>query len=773
MRVSSRVIHALALLTMSGLLLLGAGFKTVAPRTAQAQTVLEAPLAAVERLKQATGGKLSAQFAWATGVARFVRATDGATIPLANVPVTLQEKAYAFFQQYGAAFGVTAPRQQLVVTKVMRDDAGSDVRMAQRHNGLPVFNAELIVHFTPAGAITAVNGTFLPNLKVPTQAKISAGDATARATGAVAGKLKVAGGILQASAPVLGVTQKNLPQDEPGAQALVWKTIVGGRVDIREFVYVNASNGEIVESFTGVPDALQRGTYNMLEQDNYDLAIKCRGENDPPSADPDCNNAHTYAGDTYNFYWNGFRRDSYDDAGAPLKSYVHYASAVCPNAFWNGAVMTYCTAFPHDDVAAHEMTHAVTEHSANLVYAYQPGALNESFSDIFGESIDLLNSSENEANSRWKIGEGIAPVGLRDMANPENVAYMNPEDCSSDLYFCGSDDNGGVHYNSGVPNKAFVLMVDGGALNGVTVGKVGLNKSVAVQYRALTHYLSVYSNFVDDYEALQGACADLVGKALRSPDPETGGYTLEQTISKADCANVKAALDAVQMTYRVCSGMGPDAAGPLCASGYSSQRLFFTSHEGASNGWAVSSDTTLYSEVNWKKQTNFAYSGSYAWRINDKLTSCSGADYTSDLYLTSPAVDLTGSSKPILRFMHDFLTEGSYDGGTVEVEVNGSWVKLEKADFTLNGYNGEMDPQSTAKNGPPSSPEVFTGYRRPGAFPKLKYAESRVDLTTYLAQDTDKVVKFRFRFSTDNCNGTDIGWYLDDIEVYECKMPES
>jgi hypothetical protein len=80
-----------------------------------------------------------------------------------------------------------------------------------------------------------------------------------------------------------------------------------------------------------------------------------------------------------------------------------------------------------------------------------------------------------------------------------------------------------------------------------------------------------------------------------------------------------------------------------------------------------------------------------------------------------------------------------------------------------------MSLDSTAPNWTPLSRHVFTGYRSPGQFPALNYSESRVSLTTYLAQDADKVVQFRFRFGTDFCNGTEIGWYLDDVEVYECR----
>ena len=745
-----------------------AGSGTLAS-TADAVTKPESPPAAAERLKQATNGNVSIRWSDGTGVARFVRATGDATIPLSTSATTLEAKALGFFSQYGAVFGVQSPSSELAVSSVAGDDAGSVVKLAQRYRGLPVFNAVLGVHFDTAGAVTAANGTFVPGLKVATQPKVGAATAANDAIGAVSQKLGVSVVSLAAAVPILGVIRTGLAQDGSGAQALAWKTTVTG-VDVREFVYVDAIKGGALETFTGIPDAMNRETYNNLSQPDYGLAKKCRSDSGPTEvpADPDCDNAHTYAGDTYKFYWNGFRRDSFDNKGSTLTSYVHYLSTICPNAFWNGQFMTYCSTFPHDDVAGHEISHGVTEFSANLVYAYQPGALNESFSDIFGETIDLLNTSENEPNSRWLLAEGIAPgVGLRDMDDPEGPAYGNPASCGSELYFCGSSDSGGVHTNSGVPNKAYTLMVDGGSLNGVTVTGIGLTKAAAIQYRALTGYLTVYSNFVDDYEALQASCRDLRNKRLYDADPETGGGVAAAKISKADCTQVKNALDAVQMTKAVCTTTAPSPAGPLCASGETVASLFKDDHETGSPGWTASNDTSLYTGQNWQVVSEFVASGTHAWRINDELTSCSG-DSTSDNYLVSPQVNLTGTNRPVLRFLHDFFTEGGYDGGTVEVNINGSWVKIENSDFTLNGYNGQMNPDSTAPNWTVLSRRVFTGYRTPGQFPKLTYAESRADLTSYVAQDADRIVQFRFRFGTDFCNGTDIGWYLDDVEVYEC-----
>jgi bacillolysin len=657
-------------------------------------------------------------------------------------------------------------RTDVTVRSVRTDEAGGTVELAQRHGSRPVFNAELIAHFDAAGALTAVNGTVVPAPKTAADARVPAADAARTAVGAVAQALGVDVSLLSSSPPALGVHRTGLAADRPGRTALAWKTTVTGTA-VREFVYVDAVDGGVLERFSGIHDARDRTTFNNLSQPDYSLAVKCRGEADPPSGEPDCDNAHTYAGDTYNFYWNGFRRDSIDGRGFPLKSYVHYLSDICPNAFWNGSFMTYCSTFPHDDVTGHEISHGLTEFTANLVYAYQPGALNESFSDIFGEAIDLMNSSENEPNSRWLVAEGVAPgVGLRDMDDPEGPAYGNPASCGSSLYFCGSSDNGGVHTNSGVPNKAFTLMVDGGSLNGVSVSGIGLDKAVAVQFRALTSYLSVYSNFVDDYEALLASCRDLRNKKLLSADPETGGLALSAKISRGDCAQVKNALDAVQMTQAVCTSTLPAQAGPLCATGQTVASLFKDDHETGSPGWTASNDPTLYAADNWQPVTSPVASGTHAWRMNDPLTSCSGGDFTADGYLTSPVVNLTGTTKPVLRFLHDFVTEGGFDGGTVEVLVNGTWTKVPKSAFTLNAYNGSI---SGAPNSSPLDSSAFTGYRHPADFPTITYYESRADLSSLASQDTDKQVQLRFRFGTDFCNGTDIGWYLDDVEIYECR----
>ena len=187
---------------------------------------------------------------------------------------------------------------------------------------------------------------------------------------------------------------------------------------------------------------------------------------------------------------------------------------------------------------AHELTHAVTQYSADLIYYKQSGALNESFSDIFGETIDLTNSGGTDtAAVRWLLGEDIPGIGaIRNMIDP--TAFGDPGKVSDSQYRCSSIvDNGGVHINSGVPNHAYALMVDGGTYNGFAITGIGLTKAGKIQYRALTRYLVSGSKFLDDYLALQQSCTDLIGTA---------------SISASDCTEVKKALDAVEMSKTPC-----------------------------------------------------------------------------------------------------------------------------------------------------------------------------------------------------------------------------
>ncbi|MDP7980251.1 M4 family metallopeptidase [Bacillus sp. WLY-B-L8] len=225
--------------------------------------------------------------------------------------------------------------------------------------------------------------------------------------------------------------------------------------------------------------------------------------------------AHYYAGVTYDYYKKTFNRNSYNDAGAPLKSTVHYGKNY-NNAFWNGSQMVYgdgdgYTFIPLSgsaDVIGHELTHAVTEYSSNLIYQNESGALNEAISDIFGTLVEYYDNR----NPDWEVGEDIYTPGtagdaLRSMSDP--TKYGDPDHYSK--RYTGTSDNGGVHTNSGIINKAAYLLANGSTHYGVTVNGIGKDKVGAIYYRANTVYLTESATFSQARAALIQAAADLYG----------------------------------------------------------------------------------------------------------------------------------------------------------------------------------------------------------------------------------------------------------------------
>jgi Zn-dependent metalloprotease len=213
-----------------------------------------------------------------------------------------------------------------------------------------------------------------------------------------------------------------------------------------------------------------------------------RSEGNKAHKDVACNEAYDSSGATYDFFKEIFQRNSIDDLGMRLDSTVHYDRNY-DNAFWNGSQMVYGDGdgqifqrFTRAiDVIGHELTHGVTEMEAGLVYQDQPGALNESFSDVFGSLVKQWTRKQTADKADWIIGEGlftqeVQGVGIRSMKAP-GTAYddpmlgRDPQPAHMRDYFDGPEDNGGVHINSGIPNHAFYLVAT--ALGGYAWEKAG------------------------------------------------------------------------------------------------------------------------------------------------------------------------------------------------------------------------------------------------------------------------------------------------------------
>jgi thermolysin len=247
--------------------------------------------------------------------------------------------------------------------------------------------------------------------------------------------------------------------------------------------------------------------------------------------------AHNNSAKVYDYLKSAHNRDGIDGTGGPssftghdgttklVVSRIRYGSKY-NNAFWNGSVMTYgdgdgstFTPLITLDICGHEMTHGVTERTANLTYSGESGALNEAISDIMGAMVERFARGESE--NTWKIGEeaytpNVAGDALRDMANPHNASNNGyTADDDPDHYserYTGSSDNGGVHINSGIVNKMFYLLAVGGShhLGGSMVG-IGADKAAAIVYKALTAYMTSSTNFAQARTAMLNACAALYG----------------------------------------------------------------------------------------------------------------------------------------------------------------------------------------------------------------------------------------------------------------------
>jgi Zn-dependent metalloprotease len=213
-----------------------------------------------------------------------------------------------------------------------------------------------------------------------------------------------------------------------------------------------------------------------------------RDEGAGPSSDVAVDEAYDGAGATYDLYWEAYQRDSLDGNGLRLDSTVHYQQDY-DNAFWDGRQMVYGdgdgTLFNRFtiavDVIGHELTHGVTQYTSNLNYSNQPGALNEAFSDVFGSLVKQRQKNQTASEADWLIGEGlftskVKGIALRSMKQPgtaydDPVLGKDPQPGHMRDYVQTSEDNGGVHINSGIPNHAFYLTAT--ALGGYAWEKAG------------------------------------------------------------------------------------------------------------------------------------------------------------------------------------------------------------------------------------------------------------------------------------------------------------
>ena len=195
------------------------------------------------------------------------------------------------------------------------------------------------------------------------------------------------------------IYRTGVTKGEAGDNHLAWVSEVRDGHAVREQVIVDAQTGKLLNRWSMLDNALDRRLYET----NYNPASPSTNlvytEGDPIPANPDQANEIITSGESYWFFQNVFGRDSYDANGATRITVNNDPTIQCPNANWNGVTTNYCTGVSSDDVVAHEWGHAYTEYTSGLIYQWQSGALNESYSDIWGETLDLINNRDD-------VGEG-------------------------------------------------------------------------------------------------------------------------------------------------------------------------------------------------------------------------------------------------------------------------------------------------------------------------------------------------------------------------------
>ena len=471
---------------------------------------------------------------------------------------------YQFMKQVRGLLKVDDPEAQFSISQTATDDLGqTHLRLTQTLAGVPVLGLELVAHLTN-GDVTLLNGHYQPlPTGLSTTPKLTLSDASERAFGDVSKEsiVRSFGDNLLKMKPSEG-SLCIFPIDG-GAKLAYQITVRPNLLERWEYV-IDAQTGDVLDKYNHTctvsgPAARASGrdlngvtrSFQTHQQGaNYYLIDASRAMFNPTASkmpsDPvgaiwtqdarttfgddqktyqvtSGNNAdwsapavsaHYNAGVAYEYYLKTFNRNSLNGKGGTIVSLINVADddgKGLDNAYWNGQIMAYGNGLDGFkplagalDVAGHEMTHGVIQNTANLQYKNQSGAINESLADVFAVLID---------RDDWTIGEDVVkpayfPSGaLRSVSNPNQGGQKSDangyQPRTMTQYDPTTEDNGGVHINSGIPNYAFYLFASNGS--------VGKDKAEKVYYRALTTYLVRTSNFLDLRLAIIRATGDLFG----------------------------------------------------------------------------------------------------------------------------------------------------------------------------------------------------------------------------------------------------------------------
>jgi bacillolysin len=702
----------------------------------------------------------------ASGLARVVGVSGGLD-PSVSRTTPLRAAADSHLARYGALIGVGDPGTRLLPGSIVRAVDGDDViRYTETRDGLPVIGGSVAVDLRPDRQLGSLTAS-VSRATVP-RARYSSAAAEREAL-AVAEK-RLGGGVsVRADRPdrrlfdpaVLGVPRTSDPTTH--ARGVWWVEVHAGPA-FHRLVLVDDRTGATVLDLD-LTEQLSRvvcDNHNDMTQLDLpcteDLAV--RTETGPPSHVRDVNHAFDLAGVVSRFYHrigglNLTHLLGVDEGGhRSLSSTVRYCSPFLPstdcpyaNAFWNGVGMFYGQGYASaDDVVGHEMTHGVIEHNSDLFYWGQSGAINESLADVMGEIIDHRHHGPGDSPHSWTIGEDLPFGAVRSLRHPGN--FGQPDSMTSRHYANGLPDDGGVHENSGIGNRTFYLISQGGQQDGRTVRGIDgprLTKSATLYLDVIEHLVSG-SDYADLAAVLDQSCRDLARH-------HTVGMTRD------DCRSVHRATVVTRLRTSPPRAHQPPDAPMSCPKDAGPLRLLFDSEKGkprrkfdAGSTWVRAPNNSVFPPA-----AANATSGHTSWfsvePMNVTLSS-----------LTMRPVAIPAGRPAYLWFQQwRVLDSGTrfdgkrlnYDAGTVQVAdaTRGHGPRPAEGFRWVNGPRDRIAHRFDN----PSPGRV--GFSRDSH----GWLASRLRLTRYAGD----AISPQFTMSTDN-NSTDEGWYLDDVRVYTC-----
>ncbi len=464
-----------------------------------------------------------------------------------------------------AMFGLSSSTK-LILKETMKDEINNvHYRMQQTYDGIPVENAMYILH-TQNSKLNAATGfiitDFTPDMSMRKKVSVSQSDAikiAIRHTNAETYMWQIESAEAELKSNPKNGINTYYPKAEkvwynsgdqlnPSALRLAYKIdIYSAKPFARAYYYIDAQNGTVLgkEDILNTSDAVGTATTvycgnrtihsDKMSNGKYRLRDYSRGggvvtltgglfssgkdyvsnSNNWSLSMPARNalDAHWGVEQTYDYYKQKFNRNSYDNQGSELKSYVNYwLFTLIPNASWDGNSMQYGQKLGSSqgvtaiDVTGHELTHGVTQSTSDLNYSGETGGMNEAMSDIFGKCVQFFARPDD---INWQVGNEMSWV-IRDMANPN--AFQQPDTYNGTYWKSNAD----VHVLSGVGNYFFYLLVNGGSgkndlNNNYTVSSIGIDKAAAIAYRTNTIYLTPTSKYADWRTACINAATDLYG----------------------------------------------------------------------------------------------------------------------------------------------------------------------------------------------------------------------------------------------------------------------